>query len=106
MNDTLFYILNSRYLARRPTLITTNFQDVSAREAVEADRLVRREYLVDRIGQRLRSRLTEMCLKVPLDGEDFRERRQAANRNAVLGTSGHPPEPAPVEPPRRPRFGG
>ena len=106
MNDTLFYILNSRYLARRPTLITTNFQDVSAREAVEADRLVRKEYLVDRIGQRLRSRLTEMCLKVPLDGEDFRERRQAANRNAVLGTSGHPPEPAPVVPPRRPRFGG
>jgi len=26
MNDTLFYILNSRYLARRPTLITTNFR--------------------------------------------------------------------------------
>jgi len=106
MNDTLFYILNSRYLARRPTLITTNFQDVSAREAVEADRLVRREYLVDRIGQRLRSRLTEMCLKVPLDGEDFRERRQTANRNAVLGTSTHSPDPAPEAPQRRPRFGG
>jgi len=106
MNDTLFYVLNSRYLARRPTLITTNFQDVTAREAVEADRLVRREYLVDRIGQRLRSRLTEMCLKVPLDGEDFRERRQAANRSAVLGTSGHSPDPAPLAPPRRPRFGG
>jgi DNA replication protein DnaC len=106
MNDTLFYILNSRYLARRPTLITTNFQDVTARDAAEADRLLRREYLVDRIGQRLRSRLTEMCLKVPLDGEDFRERRQAANRNAVLGTSGQPPEPAPSPPPRRPRFGG
>jgi DNA replication protein DnaC len=106
MNDTLFYILNSRYLARRPTLITTNFQDVSAREAVEADRLVRREYLVDRIGQRLRSRLTEMCLKVPLDGEDFRERRQTANRNAVLGTSTHSPDPAPEPPQRRPRFGG
>jgi len=106
MNDTLFYILNSRYLARRPTIITTNFQDVSAQEAVEADRLVRREYLVDRIGQRLRSRLTEMCLKIPVDGEDFRERRQAAGRNAVLGTSGHAPDPAPTEPPRRPRFGG
>ena len=106
MNDTLFYILNSRYLARRPTIITTNFQDVSAQEAVQADRLVRKEYLVDRIGQRLRSRLTEMCLKIPVDGEDFRERRQTANRNAVLGTSGHPPDPAPAEPPRRPRFGG
>ena len=78
MNDTLFYILNSRYLARRPTLITTNFQDVSAREAAEADRLVRTEYLVDRIGTALRSRLTEMCLKIPLDGEDFRERGPGA----------------------------
>ena len=106
MNDTLFYLLNSRYLARRPTLITTNFQDVSAREAVQADHMVRREYLVDRIGQRLRSRLTEMCLRVPLDGEDFRERRQEGNRNAVLGTSGHPPDPLPSTPQRRPRFGG
>jgi DNA replication protein DnaC len=106
MNDTLFYILNSRYLARRPTLITTNFQDVTAREAAQADHLVRKEYLVDRIGQRLRSRLTEMCLRVPLDGEDFRERRQAANRNAVMGTSSAPPEPAPQRPPGRPRFGG
>jgi DNA replication protein DnaC len=107
MNDTLFYILNSRYLARRPTLITTNFQDVTAREASDADHLVRKEYLVDRIGQRLRSRLTEMCLKVALEGEDFRERHQLANRNAVFGTSAHSPDPAPPPPPpRRPRFGG
>jgi DNA replication protein DnaC len=107
MNDTLFYILNSRYLARRATLITTNFQDVSARDASEADHLIRKEYLVDRIGQRLRSRLTEMCLKVPLDGEDFRERQQLSNRNAIFGTSGHEPDPAPAPGPRRrPRFGG
>jgi DNA replication protein DnaC len=107
MNDTLFYILNSRYLARRPTLITTNFQDVTAREAAQADQLVRKEYLVDRIGQRLRSRLTEMCLRVPLDGEDFRERRQVASRNAVMGTSSAAPDPpASPPPPGRPRFGG
>lgn len=106
MNDTLFYILNGRYLARRATLITTNFQDVTAREAKGADQNVAKEFLVDRITARLRSRLAEMCLKVPLDGEDFRERRQTANRNAVLGTSGPPPDPAPVPPPRPPRFGG
>jgi DNA replication protein DnaC len=107
MNDTLFYILNSRFLARRPTLITTNFQDVTARESAQADHLARKEYLVDRIGQRLRSRLTEMCLRVPLDGEDFRERRQTANRNAVMGTSSAAPDPPPAPaPPGRPRFGG
>ena len=107
MNDTLFYILNSRYLARAAH---PHHHELPGRERPGGGRrptaCVRKEYLVDRIGQRLRSRLTEMCLKVPLDGEDFRERRQAANRNAVLGTSGHPPEPAPVVPPRRPRFGG
>jgi DNA replication protein DnaC len=106
MNDTLFYILNSRYLARRPTLITTNFQDVSGREAASADRMVRREYLVDRIGQRLRSRLAEMCLPVQLDGEDFRENRQQANRSVVLGTTAGRDEPMPPPPLPRPRFGG
>ena len=106
MNDTLFYILNSRYLARRPTLITTNFQDVSGREAANADRMVRREYLVDRIGQRLRSRLAEMCLPVQLDGEDFRENRQQANRSVVLGTTAGRDEPMPPPPLPRPRFGG
>ena len=34
MNDTLFYILNSRYMAKRPTVITTNFQDVTREKAL------------------------------------------------------------------------
>jgi DNA replication protein DnaC len=106
MNDTLFYILNSRYLERRPTLITTNFQDVSGREAASADRMVRREYLVDRIGMRLRSRLAEMCLPVVLDGNDFREDRQQGNRSKVLGTTAGRDAPLPPPPPPRPRFGG
>jgi DNA replication protein DnaC len=105
MNDTLFYVLNSRYLARRPTVITTNFQDVTSQEALHADPLVRREFLVDRIGQRLRSRLAEMCLRVQLDGGDFREHRQEGNRRLVLGTSAPAEEPVRVPPPR-PRFGG
>lgn len=106
MNDTLFYVLNSRYLARRPTLITTNFQDVNSKEALRADPHVRREYLVDRIGQRLRSRITEMCLRVELDGDDFREHRQEGNRKLVLGSSASPEEPMPAPPEKRPLFGG
>jgi DNA replication protein DnaC len=42
MNDTLFYILNSRYMAKRPTIITTNYQDVTREEAIAADSLRRR----------------------------------------------------------------
>jgi len=83
MNDTLFYILNSRYMAKRPTLITTNYQDVTREEAVAADPLRRREFLVERIGQRLRSRLMEMCLVVRLHGSDHRLARQQANQVAL-----------------------
>jgi DNA replication protein DnaC len=87
MNDTLFYLLNSRYLAKRPTIITTNFQDVDRETALAADAMRRKEYLVERIGQRLRSRLLEMCLMVPVDGHDWRSARQASNQVALRGTS-------------------
>ncbi len=83
MNDTLFYILNSRYMAKRPTLITTNYQDVTREEALAADPLRRREFLVERIGQRLRSRLMEMCLVVRIQGGDHRQARQLANQVAL-----------------------
>jgi DNA replication protein DnaC len=83
MNDTLFYILNSRYMAKRPTVITTNYQDVTREEALAADSLRRREFLVERIGQRLRSRLMEMCLIVRVTGSDHRQARQQANQVAL-----------------------
>jgi DNA replication protein DnaC len=83
MNDTLLYILNSRYMAKRPTIITTNFQDVTREKALSADPLRRREFLVERIGQRLRSRLMEMCLVVNVSGSDHRQARQVANQVAV-----------------------
>jgi len=83
MNDTLFYILNNRYMAKRPTVITTNFQDVTREKALAADHLRRREFLVERIGQRLRSRLMEMCLVVQMQGSDHRQARQLANQVAV-----------------------
>jgi DNA replication protein DnaC len=88
MNDTLFYILNSRYLAKRATLITTNYQDASREAVLAADPLRRKEFLVERIGQRLRSRLMEMCLVIKVQGDDHRQARQAANRVAVGGGPG------------------
>ena len=90
MNDTLFYILNSRYMAKRPTLITTNYQDVTREEVLAADPLRRKEFLVERIGQRLRSRLMEMCLVVRMQGSDHRQAKQEANRVAVGGLTAPP----------------
>jgi DNA replication protein DnaC len=85
MNDTLFYILNKRYLATRPTLITTNYPDreLTAKEVSEADGTVRREYLIDRIGLRLRSRLMEACAVIRLEGQDVRQAVQASNQSLL-----------------------
>jgi DNA replication protein DnaC len=107
MNDTLFHIVNKRYLARRATFITTNFIDKKPEEAKDAGDSHRKEFFVERIGDRLRSRLMEMCLHIVIVGDDFRERQQVGNRNVVAGTTGPAgdSEPAPPSGPR-PRFGG
>jgi DNA replication protein DnaC len=85
MVDTLFFILNTRYLAKRATLITTNFPDLP-QERATADgplNLRRRDSLVERVGPRVRSRLLEMCLLVKMHGDDHRQARQQANEIAV-----------------------
>jgi len=85
MVDTLFYILNGRYMAKRATIITTNFQDKPAGVSRNDDSFRRTEYLVDRIGVPLRSRLLEMCLVVEISADDYRQVRQDGNREAILG---------------------
>jgi DNA replication protein DnaC len=80
--DTVSFILNSRYNGKQPTLITTNFLDgPSAREdgAAGPRRAAREETLGDRIGERMRSRLFEMCRFVPMDGKDFRKKFRSAS---------------------------
>ena len=80
--DTVNYILNSRYNENKTTIITTNFPDGPEQEKLDednlrsysaADRAARRETLGDRIGERMRSRLHEMCKKVEIEGPDFRQ---------------------------------
>jgi DNA replication protein DnaC len=84
MVDTLFYVLNGRYMAKRATIITTNFQDVDRERVLSADSLTRKEFLVERIGQRLRSRVLEMCLAIRMSGADYRQARQTSNNDLVM----------------------
>lgn len=91
MVDTLFYILNGRYMEKRATLITTNFQDAPPEAAQKGDAFRRSEFLVDRIGQRLRSRLQEMCLVINIQAPDRREGRQIAHRLAIGSGLAPPP---------------
>ena len=77
--DTVSHILNSRYNNKRTTIITTNFSDQPAGAVAGPRGAAREETLGDRIGERMRSRLHEMCRVVQMEGSDFRQRVQSAN---------------------------
>lgn len=91
VRDTLYQIINTRYMNRKLTIFTTNYFDVvpnDSRETHESADALRssksfsskrvRELttLDERIGTPLRSRLYEMCSTVEIRGEDYRKRFQ------------------------------
>ncbi len=85
--ETVGHILNTRYNERRVTLLTTNYLDtaVGSRDPVrlpsgQAVAPAREEALADRIGQRIRSRLYEMCRTVELVAPDYRKEIRQAGR--------------------------
>lgn len=71
VRDTVGLIVNERYNAQRLTILTTNRPD--------DDTGGREESLADRVGERLVSRLAEMCWSVRMDGQDFRRRVKLAD---------------------------
>lgn len=83
--DTVSLILNTRYNNSRTTIITTNYPDDAPRDSngtpefARAQRAARGETLGDRIGERMRSRLHEMCRIVKMEGADFRQTYRSAS---------------------------
>jgi DNA replication protein DnaC len=79
--DTVAHILNTRYNDRRTTIITTNYANLSpgSGELSGPRAAMREETLGDRIGERMRSRLQEMCVVVEMSGEDFRQKVKRAS---------------------------
>jgi DNA replication protein DnaC len=76
VKDTVGYILNYRYNENLVTILTTNFLDDERREdGKKGDG----SCLTDRIGDRMRSRLYEMCKTIPMTGSDFRQNVMHAN---------------------------
>jgi DNA replication protein DnaC len=73
--DTVALILNTRYNKNLSTIVTTNYPDLPAGEGAktDAERATREQTLGDRIGDRMRSRLAEMCMPVEVKGKDFRQ---------------------------------
>jgi len=74
--DTVGYILNTRYNENRVTLLTTNYLDRAPGDPVRmptGQSLVRvEEGLAERVGQRIRSRLYEMCRTIEITASDYR----------------------------------
>src|SRR5689334_19676100 len=71
--DTVSHILNTRYNDKRTTIFTTNFPDDAPSsigddsDRSRAFRANRVETLGDRIGERMRSRLHDMCRIVKIE---------------------------------------
>ena len=81
VSDTVAHILNTRYNERRTTIITTNYPNaepllktgVALTAFAEGREAMRDETLGDRIGERMRSRLQEMCYVIEMTGVDYRQ---------------------------------
>ena len=73
--DTVALILNTRYNDRQTTIITTNYTDLQAGAGPknDAERAAREPTLGDRIGDRMLSRLAEMCIRIKMAGKDCRQ---------------------------------
>jgi DNA replication protein DnaC len=85
--DTIGHILNKRYNEKRVTLLTTNYLDtaeIAVRTASmpsgQSISAPKEPSLAERLGQRVRSRLYEMCRKVEVTSADFRREIRNAGR--------------------------
>jgi DNA replication protein DnaC len=84
--DIVGHILNKRYNEKRVTLLTTNYLDGPDNPALlrmpsgQSIPSAREESLTDRLGQRVRSRLYEMCRTVELVTPDYRREIRQAGR--------------------------
>jgi DNA replication protein DnaC len=77
VRDQVAYVLNYRYNENKVTIITTNFMDPGA----EGTKPSVTDSLAQRIGDRIRSRLFEMCKDIKMDGKDFRAAVKQANHH-------------------------
>lgn len=65
VEETMHLVVNTRYNEKRPTVFTTNYEDVADVENLDS--------LLVRVGRRLHSRLREMCEFLEYEGPDYRE---------------------------------
>ena len=82
LEDILSYILNYRYNEKLSTFITTNWMDEELLDTSRMSNQAKEETLDARIGERLRSRLYEMCetIQIHPSSLDYRKILHARNK--------------------------
>ena len=87
VDETMNYVVNTRYNDRRPTIFTSNYKDLQDPEGAEPSGRDHQgsggaaagvapaslDSLLARVGFRMHSRLREMCVFLELDGLDYRD---------------------------------
>lgn len=79
VRDTVSYVLNYRYNENKVTILTTNFLDKEDQRRDHKAGIS--DTLAERIGDRMRSRLFEMCKTIRMDGKDFRKEVKQAEHH-------------------------
>ncbi len=100
VHEMIEHILNTRYNDCKATIITTNYQNAPP-AAVDLNGPVlaaRQETLGDRIGERMRSRLQEMCVLIEMEGPDYREQLKRKQVSEAKRRRMSRKSPAPVVP--------
>ena len=83
VRDTVSYVLNYRYNENKVTILTTNFLDRDEGSAKPGAP----DTLTERIGDRMHSRLYEMCKTIQMSGKDFRREVKEAHHHFRRGDS-------------------
>ena len=78
VRDTVSYVLNYRYNENKVTILTTNYFD---HDEGSPEKAGLPDSLTQRIGDRMRSRLYEMCKKIEMSGKDFRREVKGAEHH-------------------------
>ena len=76
VQDTIAHILNTRYNDNKSVIVTTNFPNRPPKGNLEVDRwkeAMRDDSLGDRVGERIFSRLQEMCVVYAMEDDDLRK---------------------------------
>lgn len=87
VRETIRTVINHRYTHNRPTIFSTNWpmNPPATRSAASSSG---EESLSERIGQRLFSRIMEMCEVLEMDGPDFRTAIRKAGHDFRQGAGG------------------